>query len=42
VFDFDPLPSMQDRTRNSIVSMFINATPKQAAEEIQKEIDDSK
>lgn len=42
VFDFDPLPSMQDRTRNSIVSMFINATPKEAAKEIQEEIDKSK
>ncbi|NWQ40558.1 extracellular solute-binding protein [Bacillus sp. EB106-08-02-XG196] len=42
IFDFDPLPSMQDRTRNSIVSMFINATPKEAAKEIQEEIDKSK
>jgi raffinose/stachyose/melibiose transport system substrate-binding protein len=39
VFDFDPLPSMQDRTRNSIVSMFIDATAQGAAEEIQAEID---
>ncbi len=39
VFDFDPLPSMQDRTRNSIVSMFIDATAQDAAEEIQAEID---
>ena len=42
VFDFDPLPSMQDRTRNSIVSMFIDATPQEAAEEIQAEIDNAK
>ncbi len=39
VFDFDPLPSMQDRTRNSIVSMFIDATAQDAAKEIQAEID---
>lgn len=39
VFDFDPITSMQDRTRNSIVSIFTGATPKQAAEEIQAEID---
>ncbi|MHC1750644.1 MAG: ABC transporter substrate-binding protein [Cellulosilyticaceae bacterium] len=38
VFDFDPLPSMQDRTRNSIVSLFTGATPEQAAAEIQSEI----
>lgn len=39
VFDFDPLPSMQDRTRNSVVSLFVGATPEQAAQEIQAEID---
>ena len=41
VFDFDPIPSMMDRTRNSIVSMFINATPEEAAAEIQAEIDNA-
>lgn len=39
VFDFDPLTSMQDRTRNSIASMFTGATPEDAAAEIQAEID---
>ncbi len=39
VFDFDPITSMQDRTRNSIVSMFTGATPEDAAAEIQAEID---
>lgn len=42
VFDFDPLPSMQDRTRNSIVSILLGTTPKEAAKEIQNEIDKSK
>lgn len=42
VFDFDPLASMQDRTRNSIVGMFVGNTPEQAAQEIQAEIDKSK
>ncbi len=41
VFDFDPLASMQDRTRNSIVSMFTGATPEAAAAEIQAEIDNN-
>lgn len=39
VFDFDPLASMQDRTRNSIVSMFVGSSAEQAAQEIQSEID---
>lgn len=39
VFDFDPLTSMQDRTRNSIVSMFTGASAEDAAKEIQAEID---
>lgn len=39
VFDFDPVGSMQDRTRNSIVGMFVGNTPEQAAQEIQSEID---
>lgn len=42
VFDFDPLTSMQDRTRNSIVSMFTGTSARAAAAEIQKEIDNSK
>lgn len=42
VFDFDPLASMQDRTRNSIVSMFIDASAEDAAAEIQAEIDNAK
>lgn len=41
VFDFDTIASMQDRTRNSIVSMFINATAEDAAAEIQAEIDNA-
>ena len=39
VFDFDPIPSMMDRTRNSIVSMFISASAEDAANEIQAEVD---
>lgn len=39
VFDYDPLPSMQDVTRNSIVGMFIGDTPEEAAQAIQNEID---
>ncbi len=39
VFDFDPLTSMQDRTRNSIVSIFTGASAEDAAKEIQAEID---
>ncbi len=42
VFDFDPITSMQDRTRNSIVSMFTGATPEDAAAEIQAEVDANK
>ena len=42
VFDFDPIASMQDRTRNSIVSMFIDASALDAANEIQAEVDASK
>lgn len=42
VFDFDPIASMQDRTRNSIVSMFIDASALEAANEIQAEVDASK
>lgn len=42
VFDFDPLTSMQDRTRNSIMSMFTGVTPEAAAAEIQAEIDNAK
>lgn len=42
VFDFDPLTSMQDRTRNSIVSMFTGTAAEEAASEIQAEIDNAK
>ncbi|GLC78269.1 ABC transporter substrate-binding protein [Lacrimispora brassicae] len=42
VFDFDPLASMQDRTRNSIVSLFTGASAQDAAAEIQAEIDHAK
>lgn len=42
VFDFDPVTSMQDRTRNSISSMFTGVDPKTAAEEIQSEVDSNK
>lgn len=41
VFDFDPLTSMQDRTRNSIMSMFTGASAEDAAAEIQAEIDNA-
>lgn len=41
VFDYDPLSSMQDRTRNSLVGMFIGNTPEEAAAEIQAEIDEN-
>ena len=39
IFDFDPVTSMQDRTRNSILSIFLGSTPEEAAKEIQAEID---
>lgn len=42
IFDYDPIASMQDRTRNSLVSLFTGATPEQAAAEIQAEIDNTK
>lgn len=42
VFDFDPLTSMQDRTRNSIASMFTGTSAEDAAAEIQAEIDNAK
>lgn len=42
VFDFDPIASMQDRTRNSICSIFTGATPEEVAKEIQNEIDKNK
>ena len=38
-FDYDPLNSMADRTRNSIIGMLLGASPQEAAEEIQAEID---
>lgn len=42
VFDFDSITSMQDRTRNSIASMFTGAEPEAAAKEIQNEVDSNK
>nr|WP_294492690.1 extracellular solute-binding protein [uncultured Mediterraneibacter sp.] len=41
IFDYDPLTSMQDRSRNSIASIFTGSTPEDAAAEIQAEIDSS-
>lgn len=38
VFDFDKIPSMQDRTRNSIVSILMGTSSSEAGEEIQEEI----
>jgi hypothetical protein len=38
-FDYDPLASMQDRTRNSIIGMLLGNSPAEAAAEIQAEID---
>ena len=42
VFDFDPIASMQDRTRNSLVSLFTGATPEDVVKEIQAEVDSNK
>lgn len=41
VFDFDPLTSMQDRTRNSILTLFTGTSAEDVAAEIQSEIDNS-
>lgn len=41
VFDFDPLTSMQDRTRNSILTLFTGTSAEDVAAEIQAEIDSS-
>lgn len=38
-FDFDPLPSMMDRTRNSLIGMSLGMSPEDTAKEIQAEID---
>lgn len=38
-FDYDPLASMQDRTRNSLVGMLLGKSAEAAAQEIQAEID---
>jgi raffinose/stachyose/melibiose transport system substrate-binding protein len=38
-FDFDPLPSMMDRTRNSLIGMSLGMSPEDTAKEIQSEID---
>ena len=42
LFDFDELTSMQDRTRNSIMSLFTGSSAEEAAAEIQAEIDNAK
>ena len=39
VFDYDPLQSMQDRTRNSFQSLITGVSPEDAAAEIQAEIE---
>lgn len=41
-FDFDPLPSMMDRTRNSLIGMSLGMSPEDTAKEIQAEIDKNK
>ena len=41
VFEFDPLASMADKTRNSIFTLFTGASPETVAEEIQKEVDNN-
>lgn len=41
IFEFDPLASMADRTRNSIFTMFTGASPEDAAKEIQTEVDNN-
>ncbi len=41
VFDFDPIASMQDRVRNSLVGILVGNSPEQAAQEIQREIDNN-
>lgn len=38
-FDYDPLNSMADRSRNSIISMLVSKSPEETAKEIQNEID---
>lgn len=42
IFDYDPIASMSERTRNSIIGILIGNTPEQAAKEIQAEIDKNK
>lgn len=39
LFDYDPIQSMQDRTRDSLVSILSGASPEEAGKEIQSEID---
>ncbi len=41
-FNYDPLPSMQDRTRNSIIGMLLGNTPEAAASEIDAEVERSR
>jgi raffinose/stachyose/melibiose transport system substrate-binding protein len=38
-FNYDPLVSMKDRTRNSLVGLLLEYTPEEAAKEIQNEVD---
>lgn len=42
VFDYDPIASMSERTRNSVIGILIGNTPEQAAQEIQDEVDKNK
>ncbi len=39
IFDFDPIASMQDRVRNSLVGILVGNSPEEAAAEIQAEVD---
>ena len=41
IFDFDPLASMQDRTRNSLAGIFVGGDAETAAAEVQAEIDNA-
>lgn len=39
-FDYDPISSMQDVTRNAAVSIFLGTSPEEACQTIQAEIED--
>ena len=41
VFDYDPVQSMQDVTRNALVGILQGGSPEEAAETIQREIDNN-